>query len=263
MRDSATPWALLMQSASFGLTMPVYAVLSIALFTPTSPLPRRGSTVARLSTLPTSLLLGYLLPTILMGIPAPHFSSDKHQRFVALWQFFPVYIAVFQFLLPRLFSSPATSSPPRNADFAKALDRLFKVLIFASRVTHFAAVGLSISHLLYPTAAGWFSYARLLTPANPFGPIKLVSSFSDGVLAFLQWDYAIGMFAAVVWMGWLGARAVDMAAARGKVVKGESGGVVEWVLVVLLEGPGALVAKWAWEREVVLLSAGETAGKEE
>jgi hypothetical protein len=191
-----------------------------------------------------------------MAIPSPHVSNITHQRLVALWQIFPIYIALLQELLPLLVPKPQVGTAFPSA--AKSgIDRLFKFLIFLSRCSHLAAVVLAVRYL---TDDGGFSVRRLLVPANAFAPVA-VRGFADGVLAFLQYDYAVGMVAALVWVAGLRGLAVRWAASRGKGVAGVDGGVVEAVLVVVLEGPGSLMAKWAWEREVLLLGVAEGKGE--
>jgi len=243
------------QAAAFGVTMPLYALLSL-LSSSSRTTPLSPSNSASLATLPYSLVLGYLLPTLLMAIPSPHVSNTTHQRLVALWQIFPIYIALLQQLLPLLIPKPQAGTTSPSATKSR-IDGLFRFLILLSRSAHLAAVVLAVRYL---SDDGGFSVRRLLAPANPFVPVA-VGGFADGVLAFLQYDYAVGMVAALVWVAGLRGQAVRWAAGRGKGVAGAEGGVVEGVLVVVLEGPGSLVAKWAWEREVLLLGVGEGKGE--
>ncbi|KAF7947450.1 hypothetical protein EAE96_008538 [Botrytis aclada] len=96
------PWSLLMQILGYGFIMPIYTSVHLS----TSPTaipenkPKHPASAIRirqntpLTTLPTSIAIGYILPTILMALPFN--STVTKQWFGGLWQGFPVWIVVVQ-----------------------------------------------------------------------------------------------------------------------------------------------------------------------
>lgn len=107
------------------------------------------------------------------------------------------------------------------------------------------------------------NFERMLLPANPFDfegvPVKAISSFADGTLQFLQYDYIFGTAAFCVLMWASKSKVLREVESRGRgIVRGEV--AMDRVITAMLEGPGAVVAKMAWEREAGvwdLASAGD------
>ncbi len=102
---------------------------------------------------------------------------------------------------------------------------------------------------------------RLLLLSNPIN-VTAVSSFADGTLAFLQYDFLFGTVATFVLLFAARRKAVLEAEARGRGIhRGEV--ALDRVVTGLLEGPGAVVAKMAWERDALVwnLAEGQAAKK--
>lgn len=248
-----------MQGGAFGFIMPIYSLLYLlatgAKPASTSSLPHTSS--ARIRALPFSIVLGYLIPTMAMWISSRIADTVTHQYLVAAWQIFPVYIAISQFLLSRLLSAEA--SPKEQLKSTQMnLETLYQFLIFFSRIFHLGTIAYCVTSFYRFSEESKrlpINAERLLAPANPFNfekaPITAISSFADGTLQFLQYDYIIGTIATCVMFWASKSKALEAVHARGRgIVRGEV--AMDRVITALLEGPGAVLAKMAWEREAAV-----------
>ena len=231
--------------------MPIYTTLYL-LATGSSPPASSSipvSSAARLKALPISLVLGFLVPSLYMWGSQSYASTTTHQMLVAIWQIFPVYISFFQIINSRLIS---TSKNPKDAvkDVQTSLETLYGFLITFSRIFHMGTIAYVLSsfyQLSEESKRVPIDVARFLIPANPF-IVKQIGSFADGTLAFLQWDYICGTLATATLMLVLRRKTIQAVEARGRGIVGGNG-IVERLITLALEGPGALIVKMAWERE--------------
>lgn len=244
-------WGLGFQALGFGCVMPIYTTLY--LFATGSQAPAASSlpafAAARLKALPISLVLGFLVPSLYMWGSYLYASPTTHQLLVALWQIFPVYISFFQIINSRLIS---TSKNPRDAvkDVQTSLETLYGFLITFSRIFHMGTIAYVLSsffQLSIESTRKPIDVARFLIPANPF-IIKKIGSFADGTLAFLQWDYICGALATAILMWVLRRKTILTVESRGRGIVGGNG-IVDRLITLALEGPGAVIVKMAWERE--------------
>jgi hypothetical protein len=89
---------------------------------------------------------------------------------------------------------------------------------------------------------------KAFTPANPFSPIQ-IKAMPQGVLAFLQYDFYIGIFAALVWTAF---RHQELEVLKSR----DSAKTPQWwinILTLLTNvisfGPGSTVIGYAYLRE--------------
>ncbi|KAL1644187.1 hypothetical protein SLS58_004467 [Diplodia intermedia] len=255
------------QLFGIGKIAPLYYLIS--LHTTSNPLYTRTTGRAIPTSVAKALLpalcLGHVLPTALMFLP--HASPAAHQTYVALWQPFPVYVALLTSSIAYLIRrfSPSSPSDPADADPADDVDRLpldkqmfaladvaplraASAFAFAVAATaHVAAVVYIASNS--NSSSNPASSTTTINVADIF--FNLDDSDSDPVFAFFKWDLALCSAAVLAWclhgaceLRRTGYVATAAAAARAAAALVLAQGVV---------GPGAAyVGFWAWREGVVV-----------
>ena len=96
----------ILQNISFTITTPIYLFLHLLTSPVSKPFPgTHANSVLLISTwdlriLPVSIVLGYVVPSILMVLPSPNLvAPETHQLLIAFWQPFPIWtVLTHQFL---------------------------------------------------------------------------------------------------------------------------------------------------------------------
>ncbi|KAL8780368.1 MAG: hypothetical protein Q9213_006512, partial [Squamulea squamosa] len=180
---------------------------------------------AELAAWAPAFTLSYLLPTFLVMLPSPKYTSwTVHQYIMAVWEFYPVPFKVLQVVLARYVftkvlasSSPSSvvpaatvpaaaskkdakssqSQPPLAAQKATNLHLLRRTYLFAASVaiiTHIITLTLALSTYFFPSL---FSPAALsnisLLPSDVFLPVSPlqntpVKNLGEGLYHFLVWN---------------------------------------------------------------------------
>jgi hypothetical protein len=231
-----------MQSTGFGCTVPLYAFVHM-LATRTQPAPPlKLTSIPRIQALFPAVILGFLFPTIWMIVSKLQYSSEIHQYSVAAWQIFPVYVAIAQAFLANTLYRREVNPLTAKRQLKTLVAMLHGLLESYSALFQLGFIG-------YAALSWWnprlptFNAARFAKLQNPISPAP-VASFADGVLSFLQYDYRVGMVAAIVW-AWATAKQVTPKA-RGWTDVGLYG---VWALVKgEIAGPGSVVAELSAER---------------
>lgn len=261
---------------TLGITTPVWVALwlwtsPIASLQAAPPSPTLSAALAideaDLSVLPHSLIWGYILPTVMAGLPAPAIISyDQKVTFLLIWQIFPVLTSVTHFLLstaarrlrPRGEApATATADDETREDPAAAFQchislahRLRWVYTFVLMVT--AAVhSLTFLFVLVPSLR-----PQSLAPVDPasigtasvFMPeltllskvVGPVSSIAQGVLPLLQYDAYFGAAAMLYWASRQFRASTDGAPGLSSVMS-------------LLAGPAGAALILVWRRDEQLL----------
>ncbi|KAK7920064.1 Citreoviridin biosynthesis protein [Apiospora marii] len=251
-------WGLAIQYCGYFVTMPVYCyvhLLSSSKGTPNTTTVRNVSaTAARV--IPMSVLVGYVLPSVAMSLSSLH-SGQSRQVAVAVWQNFPLWVAIFQWALtPSPSPEPAPSkstSAPGKALPVNSFARIYRAVALVSGLLHVSGLVPVVLATLYPEQLVKLSPMSLdeetlqaLQAGNFFLPPKWdnpvpISSMAEGAGIFLRYDYYIGTAAALLWAGML-------QTARG--LDGLSGwlagkGVMQILMIVITTvalGPGFTIA---------------------
>ena len=251
-----------MQGLGYGFVMPLYAI-SHLLISPTATSASPGLARATLmrdvlfvKTLIPSIMLGYILPSILMAIPT--FSPILHQWLGGLWQGFPVWITLFQYAwkFRSLRFGPTTreDDPPLNGERTAASDRfdekktLQGAYIFAlgvSPATHLTTFGIFGARQIVPS---------LFSPALNFRDVFLPPMFYScvhmknmaiGILNFFQYDQYVGSTDALLWAITLhcNSRKEEMTWRQWMWLLGK----ILWA--TMIAGPGGALASLMWSRD--------------
>ena len=167
--------------------------------------------------LPFSVTLGYTLPSVLMALPSPTIVSPKaHQKYIALWQAFPIWTVIIHYLLKTILpyasakfrKSDAKSRPqsPLGASYLTSVKPVYIFVLTMCITTHIPVLMLTLtpSWLIPPitfpvlSRLSQQSLASVYIPYFP-SPSYQVSSLAEGVHNFLLWDLYVGSAALLLW----------------------------------------------------------------
>lgn len=256
-----------MQSIGYGIIMPTYCAVHL-LISPTAlsePSQIQESSVRprddpTLSTLPWSILCGYILPAVMMSLPG--FSPQVHQRLVAVWQVFPIWIWMLQYIFgqasrlrvrgPRQLTS--RTSQTRTIDL-ESLNRLYRFAFALATLTHDITLGLIALVQCFPaliaTSSGHaVTFQDVFLPPN-FRTGTQISDMVQGAHGFFQYDQYVGSIAVIVWVMTLRFNARSKSMSARQWVKLAS----EVVGYVLLAGPAGALVMLLWVRDIEAIDA--------
>ena len=212
------------QIITLAVTVPFWLLLHIL----TSPIakPFPGNHASRvlfvdtmdLKVLPWAITLGYILPTILMTLPAPDWVTPlAHQNYIAFWQWFPVWTMIVHWCLKKLYNAIShyladkrgnLTPKPQNTSYLKEVKYIYLFTLTLCIFTHLPVLFLALipswtlpTH--FPTIAllATETISSVYIPAIPF--VSLPFEFDTLVKHFLQYDLYIGFTALLLWATFL------------------------------------------------------------
>lgn len=173
--------------------------------------------------LPFSVTLGYILPTILMVIPAPEVVSiATHQKLLAFWQPFPLWSVIIHYVLKKFYMLAAAPSIRQSATTIKSIQppsttyltsagRVYGFTLFICMITHLPVLVLGLIQAswipeTYQTLQDFAtpSLIEIFVPGLPYLPPSLRSTQEQvtlhaGGLQFLQYDLHLAAIATLIW----------------------------------------------------------------
>lgn len=208
---SLAVWGILMQNLAFNVIIPLYLLIHLS----TSPTVSSNDPndlhidLPNLSSIPLSLAIGYILPTVLAALPCPSVVSFDHkQTLLAIWQMFPLWVQLLQLTLPYLITvfyppplSQKPSAPKRQSLGALRIVYIFLLAMAAS--THIATLTLLFTSHFFPALFAT-PFIGIFNPKNVFWPVTTsashhMSSIGSGAMLTIQYDEIIGSAAVVLW----------------------------------------------------------------
>jgi hypothetical protein len=221
-RPSIGTVGFILQNISFTITTPLYLFLHLLTSPVSKPFPgTHANSVLLISTwdlriLPVSIILGYIIPSILMALPSPDLvTPESHQRFIAFWQPFPIWtVLIHQFLKHTLtyFAKKLTSKDnktraqtPLGASYLSNAKPVYRFGLALCILTHVPVLLITLlPSTIFPTSLPYLSKLGQENLASVFLPhIPLltyrISSLSEGVHNFLIWDLYVGSAALLLW----------------------------------------------------------------
>ncbi|KAJ9138202.1 hypothetical protein NKR23_g8629 [Pleurostoma richardsiae] len=257
----STVWGMVYQSIPWGVVKPIYWAVNLwtaptARVSSSTPTKEAQASLAidstQLLVLPVAITLGLIAPTVLAAVELPGVGSlGQQQGFLALWQGFPILVAVFQALLAsvvRMISgTPLPSTPEAKAAMANNLRTVYLFCLTVAFVTHvgtlmFASMGLSA---IFAPDSPPADLKSVLVPMSPLSGAT-VKSMAEGCLVLLQYDMYYACGSTLLWAGIMYARGTD--SPRLAVLS-------KGLFLALIFGPGgAAMALIAARDERVLLS---------
>lgn len=150
-------------------------------------------------------MLGYFVPAYAMNRPTSVLSYDAQQDWLAVWQAFPLWVSIFQLIVPVILSPFLNRGSGReNVDAnVESLRTTYTFLKYLSTFGHIASWSLALKTLESPDmfAAG---IAESLHPWNVWVPLTISPSFKvpdigTGAHLFLQYDRIGSSAAIIIW----------------------------------------------------------------
>ncbi|KAJ4289881.1 hypothetical protein N0V90_011214 [Kalmusia sp. IMI 367209] len=215
-----------------------------------------------LEDLPLAFIVGYFIPTALMAIPLP--SSHLHQWLTGLWQGFPVWVSLAQWILCKVRHYQGQSPPARTQIANRYLLHCAYMFAFGSTsISHIATFATLAARKLFPflfppLAQKTLTVSKVFIP--PFfrdpGPME---SMASGIHNFFQYDQYVGSTAALAW-----AAAININSKKDRMTfKDWVRLMKELVGVSIVAGPAGALISIMWNRDERLLSDDDLYGKED
>ena len=219
--DSIGTVGAIFQNISFTITVPLYLFIHLL----TSPVAQsfpgtHANSVLLIDTwdlriLPLSVTLSYVIPSLLMILPAPMVSFSTHQKLIAFWQPFPIWTVcihwalrkISQFVAGNLSTADLNKKKPTplGASYLGSAKHVYRFILAMCLATHLPALLISlIPSTFIPERFGELaefakgSFSNSFIPYFPLSNQK-VPDLAAGSLTFLQWDFYIGSTALLLW----------------------------------------------------------------
>ncbi|TLD05518.1 uncharacterized protein PgNI_09275 [Pyricularia grisea] len=251
-------WGVLYQLIPFGITISVWVAVwmwtsPIANLSAATPKPvllkALGIGNADLSVVIHSIVWGFVIPTVLLGLPSS--SPQITQRYIVIWQFFPIYVSFARFIFSnalQLLGVDNSVPAPPPADPKKpgpSLTKRLRAVYFPALVMTAAVHTLTLMWVFFPDMrptmldGASIDFVDVFKPTSRPGHVVPIENAADGVLNLLQYDVYFGSASVLFWaaqMYWASTAAPSMAS----------------VLTVLV-GPGGAALALVWRRDEQLL----------
>ncbi|KAI9740770.1 MAG: hypothetical protein M1818_004735 [Claussenomyces sp. TS43310] len=256
-------YGVLVQNLGFALATPPYLFLHLLTSPIAKPIPLRSSlsdllliTPHELAILPFSVTLAYVVPALLMIIPAPSIVSyETHQALIAFWQPFPIWTILIFGILKQLAPQASingiqTASTSPVVAYHEAARRVYKYALLLCLFTHVPVL------LITAIPSAWLSslvpklatlngstILSVFVPAIPLSGHPM-TSLANGCHNFLIWDFYIAGAASLLW----GIVLYRIAFPHGSL----AGLLIRTALWTLISGPFGALAILFWKRDLVL-----------
>lgn len=268
-----------MQILGYGFIMPIYCWIHLASsHTAAAGCKNRAREITirkttALATLPVSICIGYIIPSILMSLPFR--STVTKQWFGGLWQGFPLWISTCQLLLGILYPKfiiqtqdcmlhpPISSTPKYQSESTHLLSstrilqtnlllQTYDFALVASAFCHLIPLTLTtcnyfLPFLFSPHHHSLLILTRVFIPP-PFWSQKQMKPTAMAIHHFLQYDQYIGSSAAFIWAMTLNTNSRKRATWK-EVMK-----LWSWSMgMIILAGPGGAVVWLLRERDLRII----------
>lgn len=209
-----------------------------------------------LAVLPLVFLIGYMVPTQAMVLPAPSMISiDMKQIAIAIWQPWPAYVSILTTVAYYVLSP---FFPNNHRASMSGLRWVYASAFANATLTHLVSWIISLASVAVP---GLFDerYLGDLHPSKvfaiplPWSGVK-VETVAEGVHYFLRWDYLIGSAGVLLWALTL----YGVAHKQTLSTISWPGLLVKVGLLTVLTGPTGAAVELMWERDELVFK--ETSG---
>lgn len=157
----------------------------------------------KLSAYPLSLIMGFAVPTGLVAWPGL-LGFGTRQIVLALWQFFPFWVALWQFDLMVFVSAydlaPASANSVSAPRFA---NRAYGAVLALTAATHLT----TLAYIIFPEQLHSFfpgldvssiTVAATLIPGSVSNPVQ-IKHLAEGFLTLLQYDMHLSTNSLLLW----------------------------------------------------------------
>jgi hypothetical protein len=247
-------WAQIYQFIPVGLIAPVWSIVQLWK-SPVSrlaaqPAAQKAELVtmdaAKLSVYPFSLIMGFIVPTALAGWP-DLLGFGTRQIVIALWQFFPFWVALWQFDI-MVFVSAYDLVPPAatSAGNPRYANRAYAAILALTAATHLTTLAYIVFpeqlHGLFPGLdVSSITVAGALIPGPVSGPVQ-IKHLAEGVLTLLQYDMYFSTGSLLLW-------SLYQAYSLDNDVSAALSAAVKSIYRTVLVGPAGAALWNIWDRD--------------
>ena len=209
-----------------------------------------------------AMTLGFVLPTVLMSLPAPSIiNHDLKQWLMTVWQFFPVWVSMVQGTVSYLLSKVREPSGASTTHVLRSMRVLYAGLLTVAGIGQVSTMTLVATSkffpgLFAPEFVGAFDFSSVFLPAA-ITPSTKMPSIGAGALLLFQYDQAIGSTSMVLWSTVLFINTYRNGAIRQNVASMIVGGII----LMALTGPLGYAAACIWARDELIIADAELEGK--
>ncbi len=253
---------VLVQNAAYAIVVPLYLIMYLS----TSPLMSskcKGNFLIDTSdtaAIPISIALGYVAPAILMSLPAPSvIDFQQKQTFMAIWQMFPLWVAILQAVLPYLtaaFLQDRTLSSKSSHSFElKVLRYIYVMLLVVAGIGQTSTATLIAASKWFPDVfapgfKGIFDFHKVFVPAAIY-PSAMMPSIGSGALMLLQYDELIGSTSMALF-----ATVMYISACQGiKTSRSVVSLVFQGLAIAIVTGPLGFAVACIWARDEIIVES--------
>jgi hypothetical protein len=212
----------ILQNISFTITTPLWLLLHLLTSPVSKPFPgTHANSVLLISTwdlriLPFSIILGYIVPSILMALPSPDLvTPETHQRLIAFWQPFPIWTVLIHQSLKQTLTYAAKKlaskenksrdKTPLGTSYLSNAKPVYRFVLALCNLTYIPVLLITLLptsivpiSLTYLSALSHENLASVFIPSPPLLTHR-ITSLSEGVHNFLIWDLYVGSAALLLW----------------------------------------------------------------
>ena len=264
MERSVGIWGFIMQNATYAVVGSIWCIIYLS----TSPLISSRHTPNFLIDVPNvmgiaiAMTLGYVLPAVLMSLPAPSIlNHDLKQWLMTVWQFFPVWVSVIQGIVSYLLSKFTEPSGAPTAHKLRSMRVLYAGLLTVAGIGQVSTITLVATSkffpgLFAPEFAGVFDFSTVFLPVA-ITPSTKMPSIGAGALLLFQYDQSIGSTAMALWSTVLYINTYKNGAIHQNGALMSVGGIV----LMAMTGPLGYATACVWARDELIIADAEIEGK--
>ena len=257
-------WGVFVQIATYAVIMPIWCIVYLSTSRIVSS--RRLSDflvdVPNLTGIAISIILGYVLPSILMLLPAPSIiDHDLKQWLMTFWQLFPVWVSLVQGVVPYLLPGHGEASRAPATRTLRSMRVLYALLLTTAGIAQVSTLTLIATSKFFP---GLFApeFVGVFNPSNVFLPAAVspstkMPSIGRGALLLLQYDHFVGSTSMALWSTVLFINTYRKVAIKQSVALTVVGGTT----LLTLTGPSGYVTACIWARDELINANAEDDGK--
>ena len=207
-----------------------------------------------------ALLIGFILPSILMSLPAPSvLSYEQKQTNIAIWQLFPIWVSMLQAVLPYVMSKSVKTSSTNSfgSQELHTMRILYIGLLIIAGFGQAATATLIATSTFFPDLfasefKGAFNPSRVFLPAAVSPSTKMLS-IGSGTHLLLQYDELIGSGAMLLWSTTL----FMIVYRKCRSHQSEASLIAHGIMAMVLTGPLGYATACIWARDELLISQAE------
>lgn len=255
-------WGIAVQNIALNVVLPLYLVIHLSTTPTVSTMRVRDFYIdpSDLQSVPISLTLGFIVPAILLTLPAPSvISFNEKQNFMAVWQTFPIWVELLQWSLSffrrtaisRKAERVATSEMP-DTQWHAMLRAVYVSILAIAGSTHLVTMTLLATLKVFPDLFGAI-FDGTLSPSAVFWPIAFspsikMMSIGSAALLQLQFDEIIASAAVALWAAVL----LERELSQIRRVRKTYALALDFIFKTALVGPIGYAVLCIWTRDELI-----------